>query len=84
MYSMLFGWDEKKNQELKSEGRPSFEDAVHAIADHGVLKEDKNPIHPKQRIFVVLIDDYPHVIPFEVRGSLLWLITVYPARKYKK
>jgi hypothetical protein len=54
-----------------------------AMSVHGVLKDDKNPIHPKQRIFVVLIDNYPHVIPYEVRGKTIWLITIYPARKYK-
>jgi uncharacterized DUF497 family protein len=81
---MRFRWDDKKNRELKSEGRPSFEDAVTAIANSGVLREDENPIHPNQRIFIVLIDDYPHVIPFEIRGDVFWLITVYPARKYKK
>ncbi|MGE0633923.1 MAG: hypothetical protein AB7O96_16030 [Pseudobdellovibrionaceae bacterium] len=49
---MRFDWDEKKNKELKSEGRPSFEDAVKAISDRGVLRDDKNPIHPLGREFL--------------------------------
>ena len=50
----------------------------------GVLADDQNPIHKGQRIYVVLINDYPHVVPYEIRGSVHWLITVYPARKYKR
>jgi len=80
---MLFAWDPKKNEELRSEGRPTFEDAVEAIR-RGVLKDDENPVHAGQRIFVVKIRGYPHVIPYETRGNILWLITVYPARKHKR
>lgn len=80
---MLFAWDPKKNEELKSEGRPTFEDAVEAIK-HGPLNDDENPVHAGQRLFVVQINDYPHVVPYESRGDILWLITVYPARKYKR
>ena len=84
MYSYRFGWDKKKNEELKSEDRPSFEDVVEVIADQGVVKEDKNPNHQDQLIFVVMIDGYPHVVSFEIRGDIFWLIRVYPARKYEK
>ena len=80
---MTFGWDPKKNNELKAEGRPNFEEAVAAIKQ-GVLRDDMNPVHLGQRIFVVNIDNYPHVIPYEVRGDVYWLITVYPARKHKR
>jgi hypothetical protein len=80
---MIFGWNSKKNEELVSEGRSGFEEAVEAIKK-GVLKDDENPIHPGQRIFVVMIKNYPHVVPYETRGDLLWLITVYPARRYKR
>ena len=80
---MLFAWDPKKNQELQSEGRPTFEDAVKAIK-MGVMRDDKNPIYPGQRIFVVAIDDYPHIVPYETRKNTYWLITVYPSRKHKR
>lgn len=80
---MLFAWDPKKNEELKFEGRPTFEDAVEAIKQ-GALKDDRNPVHAGQRLFVVMINDYPHAVPYEIRGDIIWLITVYPARKYKR
>lgn len=80
---MRFSWDEKKNIELQTEGRPSFEEAVEAIANFGVLHEGPNPVHKEQRIFVVKIRNYPHIVPYERRGEVLWLITVFPSRKYK-
>ena len=81
---MSYSWGEKKNKELKSEGRPSFEDAVEAISKHGVLADGENPVHAGQYIYVVMINGYPHVVPYEVRGDMRWLITIYPARKYKR
>ncbi len=80
---MVFAWDPKKNEELKSEGRPTFEDAVRAI-EKNLLREDENAVHPGQRIFVVEIANYPHAVPYEIRGEVFWLITVYPARKFKR
>jgi hypothetical protein len=80
---MRFSWDVKKNLELQSEGRPSFEEVVEAIADSGVLADGPNPVHKGQRIFVVSVRDYPHVVPYEKRGEVLWLITVFPSRRYK-
>ncbi len=80
---MLFAWDPKKNEELKCEGRPTFEDAVEAIKQ-GTLRDDENPVHAGQRLFVVMINDYPHAVPYEIRSDLFWLITVYPARKHKR
>lgn len=80
---MRFSWDDKKNRELISEGRPSFVEAVEAIEKFGILHECPNPTHVKQRIFVVTIRDYPHVIPYEARGQIYWLITVFPSRKYR-
>ena len=83
MTSVRFLWDEKKNAELQSRDRPSFEEVLEAIAEFGVLHEGPNPIHKKQRIFVVNIRNYPHIVPHEVRGNTLWLIAVFPSRKYK-
>jgi hypothetical protein len=79
-----YSWDDKKNEELKSEGRPSFEDTVEAMSTNGVLADGENPVHKGQRIYVVMINGYPHAVPYEVRGDVHWLITVYPARKYKR
>ncbi len=81
---MNFRWDDKKNNELIFKGRPSFEDAVYALAHNSLLVDDINPVNPNQRIYVVEISGYPHVIPYEIRKDICWLITVFPARKYKR
>ena len=81
---MQYRWDKKKSRELIARGRPSFEEAIEALASNPLLIDDRNPVHTGQRIFVVEINGYPHVIPYEVRGEVYWLITVFPARKYKR
>ncbi|PWU14609.1 MAG: hypothetical protein C5B49_12900 [Bdellovibrio sp.] len=60
---MRFAWDQKKNEELRSEGRPTFDEVVEVIATDGVLADGPNPVHEGQRIFVVSIRKYPHVVP---------------------
>ena len=82
--TLNFRWDKKKNRELADRGRPSFEDAVEALANNTILFDDINPRHQGQRIFVIEINGYPHVIPYEVRGEAYWLITVFPSRKFKR
>ena len=77
---MLFVWDPKKNEQLKSKGRPTFEDAVEAIK-RGALKDNENPVHAGQRLFVVMINDYPHAVPYEIRGDIIWLITLLSRKK---
>lgn len=77
---MRFAWDFRKNEELIMRGRPSFEDALEAFADGHLLLEGENPGYQEQRIFVVNIKGYPHVIPYEIRAGVFWLITVFPAR----
>jgi hypothetical protein len=81
---MRFDWDRQKGEELILKGRPSFEDALDALANGYLILEGENPGYPGQRIFVVKINGYPHVIPYEIRSGVFWLITVFPARKYKK
>ena len=79
----VYSWDPKKNEELKGEGRPSFEHAVEDLLK-GVIFDVDNPGHPGQRLYVVKIAGYPHAVPYEIRGEVTWLITVYPTRKYKR
>lgn len=36
-----------------------------------------------QKCFLVLIEDYPIIVPFEIRNQVLQLITLFPDRRYK-
>jgi hypothetical protein len=81
---MRFEWDPHKNELLKSTRDISFEAiVVHLglgdlwrIADH-----PDQARYPGQKLFFVLIEDYIHIIPYEQRGEVIWLITIIPSRK---
>ena len=40
--------------------------------------------YPEQMVIILNIDNYPWVVPCEIRGNKLRLITAYPSRKFKK
>ena len=84
-YHMKIEWDEKKNQLLKKGRGVSFEDVQQAIEnnDYEIL-ENSSKKHPSQYILLVQINDYPHVVPFELRENKIRLITVFPDRRMKK
>lgn len=80
---MILKWDEKKNKELQKEGRPSFEEAVIEIINNRIISTDENRKYPGQQIFLIVLQGYPHLVPFEIRGDVIWLITIFPSRKHK-
>ena len=80
-------WDSRKNEKLKLERSIGFEDVVMAIEEGRILSVLKNPKqdkYPNQRILIIEIGNYAYVVPFEIRKDVIWLITVYPSRKYTK
>lgn len=80
---MLFKWDESKDKELIAEGRPSFKLFVEAYDAGDVYFEGENKTRPGQGVFVVIINKYAHVIPYEDRGDHYFLRTLYPSRKWQ-
>lgn len=78
---MQFRWDEAKNEALRAEGRPTFEFFVEAYSSDAIYFEGENKNYPGQGIFVVIINDYAHVVAYEDRGSHYFLRTLYPSRK---
>lgn len=81
---VIYAWDNKKNEELKREGRPSFEEVVQALEKNGAVQNEINLNYTSQRIYVVIVNNYPHVVPYEEREGKVWLITVFPSRKHKR
>jgi len=81
---MRYDWDSKKNDFLKATRKISFEAIiVHLergdlwqVADHPDQK-----CYPGQQLVFVIIDDYIHIVPFEIRGNTIWLVTIIPNRK---
>jgi hypothetical protein len=47
-----------------------------------VLKKDKEPNEGQSR-FLVRVNGYPIIVPFNERGQIIQLITLFPDRNFK-
>lgn len=82
---MIFNWDNKKNEQLKRERGVSFEQIVFLIENDCVLDILEHPnkrIYRNQRVYIINIDNYAYVVPFEYKGDERFLKTIFPSRKY--
>ncbi|MBI2436770.1 MAG: BrnT family toxin [Candidatus Magasanikbacteria bacterium] len=78
-------WDPQKNKKLKRERGVSFEEVETIILARDFLATEKNPTRLDQRIFIVRLYGYVHVVPYvrdEKRNIILK--TIYPSRKFHK
>jgi uncharacterized DUF497 family protein len=81
---MRFEWDPQKNELLKSTRDISFEAIVVHLALGDLWRVADHPDqarYPEQRLFFVVVDEYVHIVPYEERGKVIWLITIIPSRK---
>jgi hypothetical protein len=89
MYSVemkQIAWSDAKNRELKANRNRAvcFEDIVAAIEGGGLLDDIEHvnaARYPRQRMFVVLLNDYVYGVPYVTDGDEIFLKTVYPSRK---
>lgn len=80
-------WNSTKNQQLIAERGISFEDVVFCIQQGRLLDDVEHPNsdkYPGQRLFVVNIDDYVHLVPYVESRKEIFLKTVIPSRKATK
>ena len=80
----LFRWNHDKNEQLKAERAISFEEIVLAIEAGGLLDivRHSNPgKYPRQRIFVVALEQYAYLVPFVEEEAYYFLKTILPSRK---
>jgi uncharacterized DUF497 family protein len=79
-----FAWDNEKNERLKQERGVSFEAVVFHI-ERGdlidVLEHPNQERYPGQRLFVVNIGGYAHLVLFVEGESEVFLKTIIPSRK---
>lgn len=83
---MLFAYDEEKNEKLFSHRGVTFEMAIEAIVEKGVLLNFDHPNqekYPRQKVMVVDIGGYAYCVPYAIDGDTWFLKTVYPSRKFK-
>jgi uncharacterized DUF497 family protein len=79
-----FTWDKKKNEQLKKERGISFEEIVYHIEKGDVadlLEHPNQKRYPGQRIFVVMVNQYLYLVPFEESEEEIILKTIIPSRK---
>ncbi len=84
---MIFRWDPEKNKRLKHERNVCFEDVVSLIYEERVLDVIVHPNkqkYPNQRIFIVRLHGYVHMVPFVKDGEEIWLKTIIPSRKLNR
>ncbi|OUR96565.1 hypothetical protein A9Q84_09455 [Halobacteriovorax marinus] len=78
----MFEWDNKKNEEIKKRHGISFEELEVCIKIDSVIIETPNE-NRNQNAFLTFLNDYPIIVPFEIRGDNYRLITAWPDRRYK-
>jgi hypothetical protein len=82
---VVFDWDNDKNEQLKRERGISFEQIVLLILNDRILDILKHPHKMKysdQKLYVIDVDDYAYVVPFEDGKGVRFLKTIFPSRKY--
>jgi len=80
-------WSATKNQQLIAERGISFEDIVFYIQQGKLLDDIAHPNtekYPEQRIFVISVDGYVHLVPYVENQKEIFLKTVIPSRKATK
>lgn len=82
-----FDWDNKKNEKLKTERGICFEEILVVIEGEGILDvvEHKNKKrYPKQKIFIIQLENYVYLIPFVEDDEKIFLKTIIPSRQATK
>ncbi len=82
-----FNWNPEKNQQLINGRGVSFEDVIFYILQGNVLDDVGHPNadkYPDQRIFVLNIDEYVHLVPYVESPEEIFLKTIIPSRKATK
>lgn len=80
-------WNSTKNQQIIAERGISFEDVVFYIQQGQLLDDIQHPNsekYPGQRVFVINIDGYAHLVPYIEDRKEIFLKTVIPSRKATK
>ena len=81
----VFDWSMEKNRDLIEQRGVSFETVVSAMEQGDLLDVLDHPNqdrYPGQRIYVVVIQAYVHLVPFVIQpNGTRFLKTIIPSRK---
>ena len=79
-----FRWSPEKSKTLRTARGVSFESIVVAVESGGLLDILAHPNqakYPRQRVLVVVCDNYVYLVPFVEEPDYFFLKTVIPSRK---
>ena len=82
-----YNWNPEKNVQLRAERGISFEEIVFHIENGDILDILEYPNKERyggQRIFVVAVEEYAHLVPFVEDEREVFLKTIIPSRKATK
>ena len=82
-----FIWNSEKNEQLKKERDISFEQIVIQIEEgklHDILEHPNQQKYKDQKIFVVELNEYIHLVPIVEDEKYIFLKTIIPSRKATK
>ncbi|HAM36445.1 MAG TPA: toxin [Elusimicrobia bacterium] len=83
----IIRWDGEKNEWLKAHRHVGFEQVALKIEAEDVLdlvEHCNKERYPNQRIFIVEIAGYAHLVPFVETQSEIFLKTIIPNRQATK
>ncbi len=81
---MRFDWRPEKNAWLRKHRGISFDEIIIHLGRGDVWKIGPHPNqkrYPRQSIAFVIVNDYVHMVPFEIVGEVINLRTIIPSRK---
>jgi uncharacterized DUF497 family protein len=84
---MKFDWDPSKNEKLRTQRNITFEQVIFHLGQGDLWKIADHPNQAKysgQRIFLVVINEYIHMVPYWMEEDRIVLKTIIPSRKYTK
>jgi len=82
-----FSWDDAKNSWLIGERGISFDEIVFYIMNGclmDVIPNHNQKKYPGQRVFVVNVEGYIYLVPFDETEKDIFLRTIIPCRKATK
>jgi hypothetical protein len=83
----IFRWNSEKNKKLKLERDISFEEIIFCIENGALVDIIDHPNQQKykgQKMYLINVNEYVHVIPFVESDDEIFLKTIYPSREYTK
>lgn len=81
---LLFDWNDEKNEQLERERGVRFEDVLYHLTHDGlldVIEHSNQTRYPGQRVLIVDIEGYAHLVPFVEEDDVVFMKTIIPSRK---